>query len=119
MTTPAPRTGKRGGMDVWSCRTQPASLSHIFIKHTMGCCTQDTSSHPQATADLDELHREAGLLRTELENRQWELESLQSSLDAATAERDAALDEIKNLRVTHNAKSASGDARLCNGRAES
>ena len=58
------------------------------------------------------MHREAGLLRTELENRQWEMESLQSSLDSAAAERDAALDEIKTLKATHSAKSASGGVLL-------
>ena len=62
----------------------------------------------QATADLDELHREAGLLRTELDNRQWEVESLQRSLETATAERDAATAELKALKHTTGSRPIPG-----------
>lgn len=51
----------------------------------------------QATTDLDTVHKEAGLLRTELEDAHWELENLQTALDNASQERDSALVHAKKL----------------------
>jgi len=48
------------------------------------------------------------VLRTELDNRQWEVESLQGRLDSTTAERDAAHSELKALKASPGARSASG-----------
>ncbi len=53
----------------------------------------------QATADLDELHKEAGELKLEQDNKQFELENLQSSLAALTRERDTARADLKRIRV--------------------
>ena len=53
----------------------------------------------QATADLDELHREAGQLKTQQDDRQIEMENLQISLDTVTRERDSYRADAKRLRV--------------------
>lgn len=53
----------------------------------------------QATADLDELHKEAGIMQTQQENKQWEMDSLQASLEAVTKERDAALADARKLKT--------------------
>ena len=53
----------------------------------------------QATADLEDLHKEAGQLKTQQDDRRFEIENLQSSLDAITRERDTARADVKRLRV--------------------
>lgn len=63
------------------------------------CLKSKEAALLQATADLDELHREAGQLRTQQDNRQFEIENLQSSLDTVTRERDTYRADAKRLRV--------------------
>ena len=53
----------------------------------------------QATADLDELHKEAGQLKIQQDNRQFEMENLQSTLEAVSRERDNARAAVKRLTV--------------------
>ena len=67
----------------------------------------------QATADLEELHKEAGQLRVQQDNRQWEIDSLQSSLAAAGQERDAALADVRKLRTEGGMAERRASSKLC------
>lgn len=53
----------------------------------------------QATTDLDELHKEAGQLKIQQDNKQFEVDNLQSAVAAMTKERDSARADVKRLKV--------------------
>lgn len=49
----------------------------------------------QATADVEELHKQAGQLKAELDDKSWELDCAAANLQTAAQERDAALEKLK------------------------
>ena len=64
----------------------------------------------QASADLDDVHKQAGQLRTQLEDSQWEVESLQKALDDASHERDSAMSQARKMTQGASAENlASGN----------